>query len=517
MDQEHRLRTYGYGVFVGAFRLIFEIEFPLISKNRPCVDTDRFDKLQKNGMFILSLEPSEENNRTKQNYESLMKRTRWCGAGNVARNNKDIGLFTDTDNCCKNHDSCDDIILAGKTKHELTNPSLFTRSNCKCDEEFYRCLKNVNTLISINIGALYFNKLKIMCFKYDHPRLSCKVKRGIRMVELKPSVPKFVWWEMEKHFGKTTLSTPDQDSDQFFPVIGSQVYSESSALDLAATEAGPKPTSLEQGLAGSERAVVPSSLSAAACCGGSRWLQFDGIVCHLSSKTMCCRLPSQTDQFQRSPEKAQGGCVSSSSRGSCLGISAKFQVRCSYKMAVEGNCLGSEEWLESKLMATLSSTGSHNVSVAHLGRVSLVGHQQMTNETSGTFFENDDQPKCSGKYRSKATEFDIFSTSKNQNEPSTSTGSAIQNEEQAISKIKIRKRNTSVEVADARSKLITGMARLPIVFQRYALRIRTLKDGFTKQLQFVTSYKQIPTFQQPPPVAVELLWAQVLAAYPTIN
>nr|CAD7606272.1 unnamed protein product [Timema genevievae] len=58
------------------------------------------------------------------------------------------------------------------------------------------------------------------------------------MVELKPSVPKFVWWEMEKHFGKTTLSTPDQDSDLFFPVIGSQVYSESSALDLAATEAG---------------------------------------------------------------------------------------------------------------------------------------------------------------------------------------------------------------------------------------------------------------------------------------
>nr|CAD7398706.1 unnamed protein product [Timema cristinae] len=53
--------------------------------------------------------------------------TRWCGAGNVARNNKDIGLFTDTDNCCKNHDSCDDIILAGQTKYELTNPSLFTR------------------------------------------------------------------------------------------------------------------------------------------------------------------------------------------------------------------------------------------------------------------------------------------------------------------------------------------------------------------------------------------------------
>ncbi|CAG2059336.1 unnamed protein product [Timema podura] len=41
---------------------------------------------------------------------------------------------------------------------------------------------------------------------------------------------------VETHFGKTTPSTPDRDSNFDFPVIDSLVFSESDALDHAATE-----------------------------------------------------------------------------------------------------------------------------------------------------------------------------------------------------------------------------------------------------------------------------------------
>nr|CAD7457074.1 unnamed protein product [Timema tahoe] len=43
---------------------------------------------------------------------------------------------------------------------------------------------------------------------------------------------------VENHFGKTTLSTLDRDSNLDFPVIGSIVYYENSALDTAAIEKG---------------------------------------------------------------------------------------------------------------------------------------------------------------------------------------------------------------------------------------------------------------------------------------
>nr|CAD7452216.1 unnamed protein product [Timema tahoe] len=43
---------------------------------------------------------------------------------------------------------------------------------------------------------------------------------------------------MENHLGKTTISTPDQDSNLDLSVIGSLVYFKSDALEYAATEAG---------------------------------------------------------------------------------------------------------------------------------------------------------------------------------------------------------------------------------------------------------------------------------------
>nr|CAD7444209.1 unnamed protein product [Timema bartmani] len=50
--------------------------------------------------------------------------------------------------------------------------------------------------------------------------------------------------ECENHSGKTTLSTPDRDSNLNLPVTGSLVYCESSALDHAVTKGGKKYNSL---------------------------------------------------------------------------------------------------------------------------------------------------------------------------------------------------------------------------------------------------------------------------------
>nr|CAD7457450.1 unnamed protein product [Timema tahoe] len=62
------------------------------------------------------------------------------------------------------------------------------------------------------------------------------VRRGIRNVLFRGSVPEFAWRES----GKTTVNTPNRDSNLDLPVISSPVYSKSSALDHAATEVGHK-------------------------------------------------------------------------------------------------------------------------------------------------------------------------------------------------------------------------------------------------------------------------------------
>lgn len=53
--------------------------------------------------------------------------TLWCGDGNVARNPDDIGVFSDTDECCKQHDHCPFTIKAGYNRELLKNNGIFTR------------------------------------------------------------------------------------------------------------------------------------------------------------------------------------------------------------------------------------------------------------------------------------------------------------------------------------------------------------------------------------------------------
>lgn len=122
--------------------------------------------------------------------------TKWCGAGDIARDKNDIGYFYLTDSCCRAHDLCPATLAAQETKFGLKNSGKFTRSHCDCDMKFYQCLKNVNTLLSNQAGNLYFNVLGHQCFSEDHPVTNCKSSIKSRCVNYEKdlSKPKTYQW-----------------------------------------------------------------------------------------------------------------------------------------------------------------------------------------------------------------------------------------------------------------------------------------------------------------------------------
>ncbi|XP_040172918.1 uncharacterized protein LOC120905811 isoform X3 [Anopheles arabiensis] len=112
-------------------------------------------------------------NAFKRKVKAIYPGTVWCGDGNQAKSENDIGFFYLTDSCCRAHDLCPITIAAGEQFNRLKNNGYFTRSHCDCDKQFFNCLKNANTLVSRQIGYTYFNLLKPQCFRYEHPKLNC--------------------------------------------------------------------------------------------------------------------------------------------------------------------------------------------------------------------------------------------------------------------------------------------------------------------------------------------------------
>lgn len=110
----------------------------------------------------------------KDRVKAIYPGTLWCGGGTQARNEHEVGLFRNTDICCKAHDKCPIFIEAGKERKGLKNNGLFTRSHCKCDQLFYNCLKKINSLVSNKIGYTYFNLLRPKCFRKQYKITGCK-------------------------------------------------------------------------------------------------------------------------------------------------------------------------------------------------------------------------------------------------------------------------------------------------------------------------------------------------------
>ncbi|GBN03458.1 Phospholipase A2 [Araneus ventricosus] len=99
--------------------------------------------------------------------------TKWCGVGNVAASDDDLGPEEETDKCCRTHDKCRDFISGGETKYNLTNKSSYVSLSCECDNKFYECLRRANTISSNSVGFLYFNFFARKCFSLDYPK-KCK-------------------------------------------------------------------------------------------------------------------------------------------------------------------------------------------------------------------------------------------------------------------------------------------------------------------------------------------------------
>ncbi|KAM7392406.1 hypothetical protein PAMA_007497 [Pampus argenteus] len=98
--------------------------------------------------------------------------TLWCGSGNKAPSYADLGVFSDTDSCCREHDQCTHTILSFHSQFGVFNTNIFTMSHCNCDNKFRSCLKAANDSISDVVGYTFFNLLQMHCFEFSH-RLQC--------------------------------------------------------------------------------------------------------------------------------------------------------------------------------------------------------------------------------------------------------------------------------------------------------------------------------------------------------
>ncbi|XP_067135816.1 phospholipase A2-like [Centruroides vittatus] len=92
--------------------------------------------------------------------------TKWCGRGDRAENDSDLGIFKKTDSCCRQHDKCPVVINPGETKYNLTNNGVGALVSCECDQQFRQCLNTVNEEecgIPFVVGVLFFDVLRQNC------------------------------------------------------------------------------------------------------------------------------------------------------------------------------------------------------------------------------------------------------------------------------------------------------------------------------------------------------------------
>ncbi|XP_014473561.1 PREDICTED: uncharacterized protein LOC106743851 [Dinoponera quadriceps] len=112
-------------------------------------------------------------NEIKEPVRLIFPGTKWCGDGDIAEHDEDLGRLKQLDMCCRAHDKCKISMVSGAKLGNLWNEGKFTKSACMCDFEFYDCLKATNSIISWQIGKTYFNILGPQCFYCVEPANGC--------------------------------------------------------------------------------------------------------------------------------------------------------------------------------------------------------------------------------------------------------------------------------------------------------------------------------------------------------
>ncbi|KAJ1186258.1 hypothetical protein NDU88_003041 [Pleurodeles waltl] len=92
--------------------------------------------------------------------------TLWCGAGNSAKDNQQLGELKETDACCREHDHCQHVIHPFTSNYGYRNMRWHTISHCACDNEMKDCLRRVNDTASRVVGQAFFNVIQVPCFEF---------------------------------------------------------------------------------------------------------------------------------------------------------------------------------------------------------------------------------------------------------------------------------------------------------------------------------------------------------------
>ncbi|KAM7306331.1 uncharacterized protein ISCGN_010057 [Ixodes scapularis] len=180
LDKTEEKATACYCNIIGDRALIEEIMQYI---NKDIIEKTTKERVQ----YYLNLCNSIKSKRDKGSLESLFERiaeklqrlfifpgTKWCGAGDVAKEYSDLGVHKGTDMCCRTHDISTDNIPALQTKHGITNNNFYTMTNCKDDRNFYNCLSNDNSDTSIAVRTIFFEILSVECFSCTYPRKCVK-------------------------------------------------------------------------------------------------------------------------------------------------------------------------------------------------------------------------------------------------------------------------------------------------------------------------------------------------------
>lgn len=96
--------------------------------------------------------------------------TLWCGKDDIAKTYFSLGPQWRLDKCCRAHDHCPVKVKniafeAFKPRYGITNNGLTTKSHCDCDNEFYDCLKRLESEWGDVVGDVFFNALAMECLQ----------------------------------------------------------------------------------------------------------------------------------------------------------------------------------------------------------------------------------------------------------------------------------------------------------------------------------------------------------------
>ncbi|KYM96572.1 Phospholipase A2, partial [Cyphomyrmex costatus] len=111
----------------------------------------------------------------------ILPGTLWCGRGNIARKDSELGMYKEMDECCRTHDNCEDYIRPKGTRYGLYNKYICRSSLCECELQFHKCLTQIRGLYPYAVRRIYFTKCK-QCFRTFYDPQEC-INEGLDIIE----------------------------------------------------------------------------------------------------------------------------------------------------------------------------------------------------------------------------------------------------------------------------------------------------------------------------------------------